>query len=408
MNPAMNVRGQHEMHPDTETLSAFTEQALNAKERGEVLEHLAACGRCRQVVALAREPAGAEVGVGRHAVARPRAWWRSWSVALVPAAALAATAVIAFYIHERAVERNSDMAKLEQQQANEKTATPPQAPEQPPAQAAPPAPRSAPAKSPKAERTAGVPHMSGAVPDETAAAPPVDSIGGPIFSHDRPAEIRELQRHGMAFARAGAPADDKTSSEAATYGEERKKQADAAAEERHQFAAKAATPSSLQGPESEPAASPTAGSSEQVEVDAQQAELQPTPVVNSGELESLRLSGFSGLHMTRPIHLPSRLPALSIASSDQRLLAIDKKGTLFFSEDSGFTWKKVKRQWTGRAILVRRKITADATPAAATAPESTGSAPATDSMSQSETVFELVNDQSELWLSADGRIWTAK
>jgi anti-sigma factor ChrR (cupin superfamily) len=54
MNPAMNVRDQHEMHPDAETLSAFTEQALNSKERGQVLEHLAACGRCRQVVALAR------------------------------------------------------------------------------------------------------------------------------------------------------------------------------------------------------------------------------------------------------------------------------------------------------------------------------------------------------------------
>jgi len=408
MNPAMNVRGQHEMHPDAETLSAFTEQALNAKERAEVLEHLAACGRCRQVVALAREAAGAEVEAGRHAVARPRAWWRSWGLALIPTAALAATAVIAFNIHERAMGRTAEMANLEQQQANEKAVTPPQAPEQPPAPAAPAAPRSAPAKSPRAERTAEVPHIPAAEPVETAAAPPVDSIGGPIFSHDRPAEIPEVERHGMAFARAGAPADDKTPSEAAMYGEERKKQADEAAEERHQFAAKAATPSSLQGPESEPAASPTAGSSQQVEVDAQQVEIQPTPVANSGELESLRLSGFSGVHMTTPIHLPSRLPALSIASSDRRSLAIDKKGELFFSDDSGSTWKKVKRQWTGRAILVRRKTTADVTPAAATAPESVGSAPATDSLSQSETVFELVNDQSELWLSADGRIWTAK
>ena len=137
-------------------------------------------------------------------------------------------------------------------------------------------------------------------------------------------------------------------------------------------------------------------------------EIQPTPVVNSGELESLRLSGFSGTLMARPIQLPSRLPALSIASTDRRVLAIDKKGTLFFSDDSGFTWEKVKRQWTGRAILVRRKAAEDATPSAATIPESAGSTSVSDALSHPETVFELVNDQSELWLSADGRIWTAK
>jgi hypothetical protein len=88
------------------------------------------------------------------------------------------------------------------------------------------------------------------------------------------------------------------------------------------------------------------------------------------------------------------------------LLAIDKKGALFFSDDSGLAWEKVKRQWTGRAILVRRKTAKDATPPTATAPESAGKT--ADSLSQPESVFELVNDQSELWLSADGRIWTAK
>jgi hypothetical protein len=413
MNPAMNVRGQHEMHPDAETLSAFTEQALNSKERGQVLAHLAVCGRCRQVVTLAREAADAEVAAGRHEVMRPRAWWRSWGLTLVPAAALAATAVIAFYVHERALERTSELAKLEQQQTREKTASPPQAPEQPPAPAAPAAPRSAPAKSPKAERTARVPHMPVTEPDETAAAPPAESIGGPLFSHDGPAEIPEVERHGMAFSRAGAPADDKTPSEAAMYDEERKKQTDEAAEERHQFAAKAVTPSSPHDSEidnagSGSAGSPTAGSSEQVEVNALQLETQPAPDVNSGELKRLRLSGFSGALMATPIHLPSGLPALSIASSDRRLLAIDKKGTLFFSDDSGLAWDKVKRQWTGRAILVRRKTAEDATPPAATVPESAGGTSISDALSHPETVFELVNDQSELWFSADGRIWTAK
>jgi hypothetical protein len=432
MNPAMNVNSQQEMHPDAETLSAFTEQALSAKERGEVLAHLGQCGRCRQVVALAREAAGAEIAAPQHEVVRPRAWWRSWGLALVPAAALAATAVIAFYVHERAMERTSDVAKLEQQQASEKTATPPQAQ----AQAAAPAPTTpvdaqakpgaqakpeVPAKRREAERPGEAQRKPSAEPDETAAAPPPEAANGPASAREEYRGSPAAEIHGAmenAYAPTRTLADNKTPSEAAMYDEEHKKRVDEAAEERHQFAAKAAIPSGLHDSEvdktridnagSGSAGNRAAGSSEQVEVDAQQLETQPAPDVNSGELKSLRLSGFSGGNMARPIHLPSGLPALSIASSDRRLLAIDKKGTLFFSDDSGLAWEKVKRQWNGRAILVRRKTAEDATPPAAIVPESAGSTSVSDALSHPETVFELVNDQSELWLSADGRIWTAK
>src|SRR5260370_22553737 len=40
-------------HPDADLLSAFAEQALSAAERDGVLQHLALCGDCREVVALA-------------------------------------------------------------------------------------------------------------------------------------------------------------------------------------------------------------------------------------------------------------------------------------------------------------------------------------------------------------------
>ena len=40
-------------HPDADLLAAFAEQALSATERDGVLEHLALCGDCREVVALA-------------------------------------------------------------------------------------------------------------------------------------------------------------------------------------------------------------------------------------------------------------------------------------------------------------------------------------------------------------------
>jgi hypothetical protein len=42
-----------EIHPDADLLTAFAEQSLGESERGQVMEHLARCGDCRDVVALA-------------------------------------------------------------------------------------------------------------------------------------------------------------------------------------------------------------------------------------------------------------------------------------------------------------------------------------------------------------------
>ncbi len=137
----MSAKNQNEIHPDAETLSAFGEQSLGKHDRGEVLAHLAECGRCRQIVSLASEAASAEAATPariRHAKVRPRLWSRGWGLTLAPVAALAATAVIAVYFHERNVERSAEVANLEQQQAD-RNATPPQALAQPQAEVVPPA-----------------------------------------------------------------------------------------------------------------------------------------------------------------------------------------------------------------------------------------------------------------------------
>jgi hypothetical protein len=49
-------------HPDADLLTAFAEQALSATERGDVIEHLALCGDCREVVALALPAADLAAG----------------------------------------------------------------------------------------------------------------------------------------------------------------------------------------------------------------------------------------------------------------------------------------------------------------------------------------------------------
>jgi photosynthesis system II assembly factor YCF48-like protein/putative zinc finger protein len=61
-------------HPDANVLTAFAERTLGEDERGLVLEHLARCGDCRDIVALAlpaTEPAG-------HAIKVPASGWLTW------------------------------------------------------------------------------------------------------------------------------------------------------------------------------------------------------------------------------------------------------------------------------------------------------------------------------------------
>ena len=40
-------------HPDPDLLAAFADRALSKTERVQVLEHLARCGDCRDIVSLA-------------------------------------------------------------------------------------------------------------------------------------------------------------------------------------------------------------------------------------------------------------------------------------------------------------------------------------------------------------------
>lgn len=75
-------------HPDADLLSAFAEQALTAREREQVMAHLASCATCRDVVSLAAPPL-AEAATSQP-VPKPALW--NWSV--LRWGAVAATAVI--------------------------------------------------------------------------------------------------------------------------------------------------------------------------------------------------------------------------------------------------------------------------------------------------------------------------
>ena len=71
------VPGTVGAHPDADLLTAFAEQSLVESERGQVMEHLAHCGDCREVVALALPATEAQSApVPVHRGGR----WLSWPV----------------------------------------------------------------------------------------------------------------------------------------------------------------------------------------------------------------------------------------------------------------------------------------------------------------------------------------
>ena len=86
-----------------------------------------------------------------------------------------------------------------------------------------------------------------------------------------------------------------------------------------------------------------------------------------------------------------------MVSGADRTLALDTRGALFLSVDSGKHWKPVRTQWTGRAVLIRVLNTV----------EKGNALGAQGALKMSPTPkFELVTDDLQTWLSADGNIWT--
>jgi hypothetical protein len=68
-----------EAHPDADLLTAFAEESLAESERARVVEHLAQCSDCREVVALALPALDIVAVAASAAAARPsRVGWRSW------------------------------------------------------------------------------------------------------------------------------------------------------------------------------------------------------------------------------------------------------------------------------------------------------------------------------------------
>ena len=416
----MNATTQHDFHPDAESLSAFAEQALGARERGQVLKHLAVCGRCRQVVALAQE-------AGLHAEARPvaaerktiqpSAWWRTWRFVWAPAAVAVALAVASFSVYLKQLEQSKETIKIAEQTAPQNQATastlPPQGAQQKPAPSAPAAaPRAA---RPSARSVTRAPEGTERMPPSqepvvTAAMPaaiPVEPSGIEHLEASREEPTSASGAASPGFVGTGSTAEQTTAAyppkpAVEAWQSEQRQMAAASAPPRHLHAAKAVAPENLHGAEG----GATGSSSEQFTASVDQLQAQAQPAARFAKRKQPPATTIVSSAM-KAIHLPSGLPAVSMAAVGHRTIAIDEAGTLFLREDAGKQWRIVTRQWTGLAVAVRAQLTSNASLASGSAAQGssstdTGAAPSPASF------FEILNDKSQAWVSTDGETWVAK
>lgn len=91
----LRARPEPKVHPDPDLLTAYVEQALPAAERSQVVQHLADCGYCREIVALSLPELQPEQVAAAPAPRRPIWWVPAYRWAAVAATlAIAATLVI--------------------------------------------------------------------------------------------------------------------------------------------------------------------------------------------------------------------------------------------------------------------------------------------------------------------------
>jgi hypothetical protein len=451
----MNSTFQPDSHPDAESLSAFTEQALPERERGLVLAHLAACSRCRQVVFLAREAASefemqeaaasrleldraaayefaavmavapepmaaAGAASGRMAGKRPGWWPGDWRLAWVPAAALAATIGLVVFVHGRHTRLGSEtdaesrlVVPQSPSQTQPKPAQPPSADKAAIEKAQPAAPPIAAKVSTEKVRAASASAPSEALSAQAAPPAQVPAAAGAMDMSttelNRARSIPEAPGQGAGMQSNAALVPQATPASVAPRPE--------VSVGGNSFnETSAGRPSTtVHGAAGRVQSSRSVSAS----VLAPQSAMKPAAIgsfaVSSQQLPESKVAVVAA-HKAKITLLPSGLRAVSIATAQHRTLAIDSSGTVFLSEDSGSKWEPVATQWRGRAVAVRiqdglktdRVVKAEVNVAGAedeskrSNPDSAVAPPAPPA------VFEIVNDSDLVWVSADGKTWKAK
>jgi hypothetical protein len=327
----MSEQLQFGHHPDADEISAFVEQALPTHEREHVLDHLAACAECREIVALSlpevEEPAPA------IPVHMRKPWWSGWLLAWPLGTALAAAACVVLYIHYASVAPN---IPRQQQIAD---AHPPVSPDIQ-EKLIPPVGRSdehgisaRPTGSERAsssDRRKKMPETEdGAVLTGRNAAELIKPAPGAPWENSGAGSGASIGR-GIGGGGVAAPAP--------------------AAEARPQILAPPQpVDTAVAAGQLAAAAAPMSRSS---------ASSVTVASGNQGgmELESAAVGNVELAEIDVPVphlkrRLPSHLPALSVtAQKGSLVVAIDTHNAVFLSKDAGKHWKPIRGPWQGIAI----------------------------------------------------------
>jgi Putative zinc-finger len=446
----MNSTSQLDFHPDAESLNAFAEKALPERERGQIVAHLAECGRCRQVIFLARQ-AAAEMEVeavpAARAAGRSGSWLSDWRLAFVPAAALATVVGLAFLFQGRHEETRTEMARAVPQSVphGEASVAKPAAKERVIAGKTQGPASPVPAKNSEGDesahladlidRDAGLSHAeangkiqstaAGAAyvpaPAEVAppraaatesvtvtAAPPLlqseNASAGQVIDTDKINATPLNGRNWVYIAQLTAGQNSSAAPSAPqppTAGMRQRVTGTNSSNTTAAYAPKAKMDEMTERDQaSRKARAGYAGSGGASTSHMKKNAMPRSSYDAGGQMPALQ---FEAAPEAKPAALPSGLTAVSTATADNRTLAIDQAGALFLSNDSGSHWESVAQQWSGRAVDVISLQFMNGSAAAAGSSGGAAAAPA-----PAAEVFELRNDKNLTWVSMDGKTWTAQ
>ncbi|MGA2887153.1 MAG: zf-HC2 domain-containing protein [Terracidiphilus sp.] len=373
----MNSTPQLDLHPDADSLNDFIEQALSMPEREQILAHLAACSRCRQVIYLA-EKAAEEAPVLLTAARSTKpsgTWYGNWRLAWLPAAALAAALALVVTFYPRHTAPAPELTKVTPER--KMTVPTPALPQ--PSEDVPhmPVPSVVAKSTDKATKLAPPSHAPSSEPVLLAAPTPSAEPGPIAFSY---AENNTAQSpptgslHGVAQQQT--PAQLKPETAVATWQQQQAMNAGTLSTNTYATQAIQMKMPAVNTPHTSRTSSFTAV--------APRMAKQTAPTGSFDTSMQPPMARATASFATKSIHLPSGLTAISTSTSGHRTLAIDLAGALFFSDDTAPHWEQVPQQWTGRAIQVR--VQSDL-----------GGA-----------IFKLTSDNGAVWMSDDGKTWTAR
>jgi hypothetical protein len=370
----MSGNTQFDLHPGAESLNAFAEHALAEEERERIAAHLAMCGRCREIAFLAQ---GAAEEMTQVAATTPRGaererWYKNWRLTWIPAAALAASVTVAYVIHVQRIAPGTQIAKVERQAAPAIEAQ--QKPAPPPSQ---------PAEAVKGKVTA----------EKRAPASGTESLSPKESSMPAPARPAARMTNGPLSGKENAlHVSGRATAELESAPEEavkQKKTENAEARgEMQALAANEAAPVSMDKLEPTRERLQTAAAEPAKQAGVASRSAAPGVGVRR-EIRGAMVSPAAS-----PIALPGGSAVVSTANAKGLLLAVNEAGNLYLSSDMGAHWESIVQQWGGRAVSVRTAVKAK-TNAGGVAGAQQG-------------LFELVNDQGKVWVSADGKSWKTK